>query len=93
MLQYTKTVENIPIYHKIHQMAIKYIKWPKNWTNVHKINHIFHFRTLQNLPKFIFLVWKCTIWQPCALFCYFHKKGTSALSALVRSSVRIPRVF
>jgi hypothetical protein len=31
-----------------------------NYTN------IFHCKTLQNLPKFGFLVWKQTIWQPCS---------------------------
>jgi hypothetical protein len=36
----------------MHQVSIKY-------TNV------FHCKTLQNLPKFGFLVRKQTIWQPC----------------------------
>jgi hypothetical protein len=30
-----------------------------------KYTIIFHCKTLQNLPKFGFLVWKQTIWQPC----------------------------
>jgi hypothetical protein len=30
-----------------------------------KYTDIFHIKTLQNLPKFGFLVWKQTIWQPC----------------------------
>jgi hypothetical protein len=30
-----------------------------------KYANIFHWKTLQNLPKFRFLVWKQTIWQPC----------------------------
>jgi hypothetical protein len=30
-----------------------------------KYNHIFHSKALQNLPKFEFLVWNQTIWQPC----------------------------
>jgi hypothetical protein len=29
-----------------------------------KYTYIFHCKTLQNLPKFGFLVWKQTIWQP-----------------------------
>jgi hypothetical protein len=29
-----------------------------------KYTIIFHCKTLQNLPKFEFLVWKQTIWQP-----------------------------
>jgi hypothetical protein len=34
-----------------------------------KYDNIFHFKTLQNLPKFWFLVWKLTIWQTC-LYCF-----------------------
>jgi hypothetical protein len=30
-----------------------------------KYTNIFHSKTLQNLPKFGFLVLKYTIWQPC----------------------------
>jgi hypothetical protein len=30
-----------------------------------KYTKIFHCKTLQNLPKLGFLVWKQTIWQPC----------------------------
>jgi hypothetical protein len=30
-----------------------------------KYTNIFHCKTLQNLPKFGFSVWKQTIWQPC----------------------------
>jgi hypothetical protein len=30
-----------------------------------KYTNIFHCKTLQNLPKFGFLVWRQTIWQPC----------------------------
>jgi hypothetical protein len=30
-----------------------------------KYTIISHYKTLQNLPKFGFLVWKQTIWQPC----------------------------
>jgi hypothetical protein len=28
-------------------------------------DNIFHSKTLQNLPRFGFLVWKYAIWQPC----------------------------
>jgi hypothetical protein len=38
---------------KMDQMAIKYTR-------------IFHCKKLKNLPKFGFLVWKQTIWQPCS---------------------------
>jgi hypothetical protein len=31
-----------------------------------KYTNIFHRMTLQNFPKFGFLVWKQTIWQPCS---------------------------
>jgi hypothetical protein len=52
LLQYSKTGESIPNYPRqytklpeaIYQMAIKY-------------TNIFHSETLQNLPKFRFLVW------------------------------------
>jgi hypothetical protein len=52
-------------------MAIKYIKWQLNISNGNKIHisnghkedpmaikhaNIFHFKTIQNLPKFVFLV-------------------------------------
>jgi hypothetical protein len=43
--------KKLPIGRKIYQMAIKYTK-------------IFHSKTVQNLPKIEFLVWKQTIWQP-----------------------------
>jgi hypothetical protein len=33
---------------------------------------IFHSKTLQNLPKLGFLVWKQTIWQPCRSFLKFN---------------------
>jgi hypothetical protein len=39
-------------------------------------------KTLQNLPKFRFMVWKQTIWQPCfgppKFFCY-----QAAVAALI----------
>jgi hypothetical protein len=46
-------------------------KWPQNIPNGCKIDemsikftNIFYCKTLQNLPKLEFLVWKYTIWQP-----------------------------
>jgi hypothetical protein len=40
-----------------------------------KYTNIFLCKTLQNLPKFGFLVWKYTIWQPCgADFRHFVRK-------------------
>jgi hypothetical protein len=51
-------------------MAVKYTKWPLNIPNGHKIcqmvinqTHIFHYKTLRNLPKFGFL-FENIIWQP-----------------------------
>jgi hypothetical protein len=49
----------IPNDHIIHQITVKYTKW-------HMYTHIFHCKTLQNLPKLGFWVWKNTIWQPCS---------------------------
>jgi hypothetical protein len=50
--QHTKTV-------KIHQMTIKYARWPQNIPNGRKIDQMAiktHCKTLQNLPEFGFLV-------------------------------------
>jgi hypothetical protein len=44
---------NIPNVRKFLQMAVKYF-------------NIFQSKALQNLPKFVSLVWKSTIWQPWA---------------------------
>jgi hypothetical protein len=50
--KYTKCQQNMANGRKIYQMGM-------NYTN------IFLCKILQNLPKFEFLVWKQTIWQPC----------------------------
>jgi hypothetical protein len=54
---------NIPKRGKIYQMTTKYTKWPKNVSNGRNIDqmdikytNIFHYKTLQNLPKLGFLV-------------------------------------
>jgi hypothetical protein len=47
----TKWTQNIPNVHKIFRMAINYI-------------NIFQTEALKFFPKFLFLVWKQTIWQP-----------------------------
>jgi hypothetical protein len=57
--------EKIQNYHDLYQMSIKYNKRPQNGPRVHKCTNIFYCKTLQNLPKFVFLVRKQTIWQPC----------------------------
>jgi hypothetical protein len=53
----------IPKRGKIHQIAIKYTKWPLNISNgrkkdqmLIKYSKIFLSKTLQNLPKLVFLV-------------------------------------
>jgi hypothetical protein len=83
--KYTKLPQNISNGRKIDQMVIKYTK-------------IFHSKTLRNLPKLGFLVWKQTIWQPCLVRGHStkraervkgRKKGAkiSARSASVLSNV------
>jgi hypothetical protein len=64
---------NIPKWEKIYQMTIQYTRWPQNIPDCRKIDQvsikftsIFHYKTLQNSPKFGFLVWKYTIWHPCS---------------------------
>jgi hypothetical protein len=63
---------NIPKRRNIYQITIKYTKRPQSIPNNHKIvqmdiicTNIFYCKTLQNLPKLGFLVWKYAIWQPC----------------------------
>jgi hypothetical protein len=54
---------NIPKWERIYQITRKYTKWPENMANGRKIyqmdikyTNIFYSKTLQNLPKFGFLV-------------------------------------
>jgi hypothetical protein len=61
----------IPKWGKIYQISMNYTKCPWNITEDRKMvqvsikySNIFHCKNLQNLPKFGFLVWKQTIWQP-----------------------------
>jgi hypothetical protein len=61
LVQHTKKIYQND--HKIYQMAINYTKWQQIRAKGHKI-YIFHCKTLQNLPKSGFLVWKYIIWQP-----------------------------
>jgi hypothetical protein len=56
---------------KIYHITSNYTKPPLNITKDCKLDkvsikytNIFHCKTLQNLPRFGFLVWKQTIWQP-----------------------------
>jgi hypothetical protein len=57
--------KNITNYHELYQMSI---------TVSIKYTVIFHCKTLRNLPKFGFLVWNQTIWQPC-FFSLWNWKG------------------
>jgi hypothetical protein len=54
--KYTKRPQNVPIKltNKIDHTAIK-------------DTNILHYKTMQNLPKMGFWVWKYTVWQPCVL--------------------------
>jgi hypothetical protein len=60
---YTKKAKYIPKRQNIYQITIKYTKWPQNKPYGRKIDqmvikytNIFHYNTLQNLPKLEFLV-------------------------------------
>jgi hypothetical protein len=60
--------KSIPNHYKINQMSIKYIGIP-NGCQIEQMSikyiEIFRSKTLQKLPKFVFLVWKFTFLQPC----------------------------
>jgi hypothetical protein len=68
--------KNIPNINKIYQMAPKYGR-----TAIKNIpTYIFQSKTLQNLPKWGFLVWKYAIWQPCtfvAIQCFCPRRASS----------------
>jgi hypothetical protein len=74
----------------IYQKTIKYTKWPQNIPKgvtigpmAIKYTIFFHCKTLQNLSKLGFLVWKCTIWQPCSAEAF----GPPQLFAFLRTHV------
>jgi hypothetical protein len=58
--KYTKWPQNVPNGYRhtyiIYHLVIKRSNCPKNAI-------ILHCKTFQNLPNFVFLVWKYTIWQ------------------------------
>jgi hypothetical protein len=61
----------MPKWGKIYQITANLTKCPWYVTQDRNIGQVsikytvlFHCKTLQNLPKFGFLVWKQTIWQP-----------------------------
>jgi hypothetical protein len=79
--------KNIPNNQKLYQIAIKYM-------------NIFHCKTLQNLPKFGFLVWKYTFWQfwlgPCLApvqFMTIRFQGKSWVSPVFSQLFNHPRSF
>jgi hypothetical protein len=58
----------LPKREKYTKMTTKHTKWPyvcKIFEMAIKFTNIFRCKTLQNLPKLGFLVWKYTIWQSC----------------------------
>jgi hypothetical protein len=46
----------IPNDHKMYQMAITFTTWPKIYQMAIKYTNIFHYKTLQNVPKMGFFV-------------------------------------
>jgi hypothetical protein len=85
LTQNTKTVKNLPNYHNI-------TKWTQSVPNGRKMDqvstkyaNIFYSKTLQNLPKFGFLVWKYIIWQPLRPS---SKARDDKLSALPLTSIK-----
>jgi hypothetical protein len=100
LVQHTKTGKYVPRWPQS-----MYIKWPYNIRNGSKIDqmaikftNIIHCKTLQNLPKLVFLGWKYTIWQrcledycaddPCA-----HKNQKSNFHTWRRSNITKPYFF
>jgi hypothetical protein len=76
-------------------MATKYTKWPQNIPNGHKIYQIalqyqYHCKTLQNLPKLGFLVWKYAIWQPRSDQLFFFAVSESKFSITTMHSYSYP---
>jgi hypothetical protein len=47
-----------------------------------KHTKLFHPEALQNTPKLAFLVWKCTIWQPCLNAFLAGKNGAETRTSL-----------
>jgi hypothetical protein len=60
LVQTYQNGKNIPNDHKLYQNVHKIYQIVLKHTNV------FHSKALQNIPKFGYLVWKQTIWQPCS---------------------------
>jgi hypothetical protein len=58
VLQYTKTRENVPKDHQITQRKYNIPNGHNIFQMVIKYANIFHFKVLQNSPKFVVLVWK-----------------------------------
>jgi hypothetical protein len=64
---------------KTNQMVIRIINVHKIFQEALKYINIFQSKALQNLPKFGFLVWKQTIWQP-----WWRGRTRSALCTAVK---------
>jgi hypothetical protein len=47
-------LRNIPNGNKIHQMAIKYTKWPQNYQMTIKYTPIYHSKAFQKFPEWDF---------------------------------------
>jgi hypothetical protein len=56
LVQNTKMGKNVPNYHELYQLSIKYNKYCKIDQVTIKYTNIFHCKNLQKLPKFGFLV-------------------------------------
>jgi hypothetical protein len=83
---------NIPKRGKIYQITIK-IPNGKKLPYCRKIDQMaikctsnFHCKTLQNLPKLVFLVCKQTIWQPWIVGMYTYLQDRATESGLAASS-------
>jgi hypothetical protein len=56
LLKLTQTVKIYQIITKYTKKPLNIARWPSNRPNGHKYTNIFHRKTLQNLPKLVFLV-------------------------------------
>jgi hypothetical protein len=57
-----------------------------------KYTNIFHSKTLQNFPKFGFLVWKQTIWQPCWMLVSWDKQTAVHMPKLDSENIIFPLI-
>jgi hypothetical protein len=76
-------------YHELYQMSINITKDSKMDQVTIKYSNIFHWNTLQDLPKFGFLVWKQTIWQPCLRGQFYLHRYIKILNFLSHGMLKI----